>query len=228
MTTPKLHLYMTPGSCSLASHIALSESNLPFTTTDLGAKRGFPPAYLHLNPKGRVPILSLKNNNANNANDDEEEEEEEEEQLITETPAILSLISALAPEKHLLGTTPLEHARAHEWIAYLCGTLHGQAFGCLFRPGCFIPSSLSSSSPSSSAHLDAVRTRGREWVAECFTFIESKLSGAGAVCSRAGVHGRRCVFACFLAVGNACGIEDMRGGGRGMGGLWMGLLGGRG
>ncbi|CAO2654085.1 Nn.00g108180.m01.CDS01 [Neocucurbitaria sp. VM-36] len=147
---PNITLYMTPGSCALASHIALAESHLPFTTTDLKAKGGFPPEHLHLNPKGRVPILDLDG------------------ALITETPAILSTISALAPSQNLLGSTALEHALAHEWLAYLCGTLHGQAFGCLFRPARFV---------ADEALYDAVRARGREWVKECFAFIEGKLEG---------------------------------------------------
>ena len=148
---PTIHLYLTPGSVSLASHIALAESNLPFTTTDLKASRGYPTEHLHLNPKGRVPILSLDG------------------ELITETPAILSTISALAPEKHLLGVTILEQARAQEWMAWLCGTLHGQGFGCLFRPVRFVG--------SEEGMYDAVKACGRECVKECFAYIDGKLEG---------------------------------------------------
>ncbi|KAF1849193.1 glutathione S-transferase [Cucurbitaria berberidis CBS 394.84] len=147
---PKINLYMTPGSCSLASHIALHESGLDFTITDLKAKTGFPPEHLHLNPKGRVPILDLDG------------------ELITETHAILTVISALVPSKNLLGSSAIEHARAHEWLAWLSGTLHGNAFACLFRPKRFI---------GDEKLYDAVRARGREWVKECFEFIEGKLEG---------------------------------------------------
>jgi glutathione S-transferase len=143
---PTLHLYMTPGSVALASHIALHESALPFTTSDLGAQRGFPAAHLDINPKGRVPVLAVDND------------------LITETPAILTTIAALVPEKNLLGVTLLEQARAHEWMAWLCGTVHGQAFGCLFRPARFVGE-------------EVVKARGKECVRECFEFIEGKLEG---------------------------------------------------
>jgi glutathione S-transferase len=153
MTTmpPILHLYMTPGSVSLASHIALLESSLPFTTTNLGAARGFPTQHLHLNPKGRVPILSLDG------------------ELITETPAILTTIAALVPEEELLGTTVLEQARAHEWMAWLCGTLHGQAFGCVFRPSRFVG--------DETEMYDVVKAGGIECAKECFAYIEGKLEG---------------------------------------------------
>jgi glutathione S-transferase len=148
---PTLHLYMTPGSVSLASHIALLESTLPFTTTDLGATHGFPAQHLHLNSKGRVPILSLDG------------------ELITETPAILTTIAALVPEKHLLGTSVLEQARAYEWMAWLCGTLHGQAFGCVFRPSRFVG--------HEEGMYDVVKVNGMECAKECFEFIEGKLEG---------------------------------------------------
>jgi glutathione S-transferase len=149
--SPKLHLYMTPGSIAFASHIALAESGLLFTTTDLKAMRGFPPEHLHINPKGRVPVLELDG------------------ERITETPAILTTISALVPEKHLLGSTLLEQARAHEWMVWICGTLHGQAFGCLFRPVRFVG--------GEEGMYDAVKAQGRKNVIEAFKYIDEKLEG---------------------------------------------------
>ncbi|OAL01078.1 glutathione S-transferase [Phaeosphaeriaceae sp. SRC1lsM3a] len=148
---PKLHLYMSSGACSLAPHIALREAGLEFTTTEINAKRGFPTEYLHLNPKGRVPILDFDG------------------ELITETPAILSLISDLAPEKKLLGTTLLEQARAREWLAYLSGTLHGQGFGCLFRPKRFVG--------DEESMYDQVKATGRQTAKDSFALIEEKLQG---------------------------------------------------
>jgi glutathione S-transferase len=149
--TSKIHLYLTPGSCSLAAHIALQETGLAFTTTNLKATRGYPTEYLHINPKGRVPILELDG------------------ELITETPAILSTISALAPEKKLLGSTVMEQARAQEWMAWLCSTLHGQAFACVFRPARFVG--------KDEGLYDVVKAEGRKCAKECFEFIEGKLEG---------------------------------------------------
>ncbi|KAF1915798.1 glutathione S-transferase [Ampelomyces quisqualis] len=148
---PKIHLYMTPGSVALASHITLAESGLPFSTTNLGAQRGFPAKHLPLNPKGRVPILDLDGNR------------------ITESPAIITTISLLVPEKKLLGTTVLEQARAHEWMVWLCATLHAQAFGGVFRPSRFVG--------AEEAVYDVVKAKARETVRECFEYIEGKLEG---------------------------------------------------
>jgi glutathione S-transferase len=146
---PKIHLYLTPGSCSLAAHIALQETGFAFTTTDLKAARGYPTEHLHINPKGRVPILELDG------------------ELITETPAILSTISALVPDRKLLGSTILEQARAQEWMAWLSSTMHGQAFACVFRPARFVG--------KEEGMYDVVKAEGRECAKECFEFIEGKL-----------------------------------------------------
>ncbi|CAN9429235.1 unnamed protein product [Alternaria alternata] len=129
--SPTLHLYHTPGSCSLATHIALQASGLPFSTTNLNAARGFPASHLHLNPKGRVPILEVDG------------------ELITETPAILSVIATLVPEKGLLGKGLIAQARAQE-------------------PGRFV---------GDEAMFDAIRAKGREHVRECFEYIEKNLEG---------------------------------------------------
>lgn len=148
--SPKLHLYHTPGSCSLATHIALNCASLEFDATNLNVVRGFPASHLHLNPKGRVPILEVDG------------------ELITETPAILATISALAPQKHLLGAGVIDQARAFEWMAWLSGTMHGQAFGCVFRPARFV---------QDEAMHEVIRESGRKQVKGCFEYVEKKLEG---------------------------------------------------
>ncbi|USP75006.1 Glutathione S-transferase GST-4.5 [Curvularia clavata] len=148
--SPKLHLYHTPGSCSLATHIALNSASLEFDATNISAARGFPASHLHLNPKGRVPILEIDG------------------ELITETPALLATISALAPEKHLLGEGVMNQARAYEWMTWLSGTMHGQAFGCVFRPARFI---------KDETMYDVLRESGRNQAKECFEYVEKKLEG---------------------------------------------------
>lgn len=148
---PKIHLYMTPGSCALGPHIVLREAGLAFTTTDLKAQRGYPKEHLNLNPKGRVPVLDLDG------------------EIITETPAIISTISALVPEKKLLGSTALEHARALEWMAWLSGTLHGQGFGGMFRPARFVG--------GEESMYEHVKKIGRETVKASYEYIDKRLEG---------------------------------------------------
>lgn len=39
--------------------------------------------------------------------------------VITETPAILTYLASLAPERHLLGKDALAQAEVAEWMAYM-------------------------------------------------------------------------------------------------------------
>lgn len=148
--TPKIELFLSSGACSFAPHIILQESGLPFTTTVISLRNGFPKDKLHLNPKGLVPILFLDDEN------------------ITEVPAILTAISQLVPSKQLLGRTNLEVVRTYEWLNWLSGKVHGQAFGGLFRPERFIE--------SVDAHTD-IKKKARVTTRECFVVIDAKLSG---------------------------------------------------
>jgi glutathione S-transferase len=69
-------LYYSPGSCALASHIALQEAGAPYTTEriDFKSNQQNSPEYLAINPKGRVPSLVTDRG------------------ILTETPAVLVFI----------------------------------------------------------------------------------------------------------------------------------------
>lgn len=101
--------YYAPKSVSLASHIALEESGLPYESREINfsAHEQQSPEYLQLNPKGRVPALSTQDG------------------IITETPAILAYIAALSPNANLapLGD-PFLFAKCQEFNLYLCSTVH--------------------------------------------------------------------------------------------------------
>lgn len=68
--------------------------------------------------------------------------------------------------------TNLEIVRVYEWLNWLSGTLHGQAFGGLLRPCRF------SDEPDTYASLKA---KGLKSVQECFDMIESDLVSVHAV-----------------------------------------------
>jgi glutathione S-transferase len=152
MTTPKL--WISPGACSLAPHIVLREAGIDFETVVINVKAGFPQEYRHVNPKARVPILQLGG------------------ETITEVPAILTAISQLCPDKHLLGTTNLEIVRTYEWSNWISGTVHGNGFGGLRRPHRF------SDDPET---YDSIKAKGRKTIEESFEFIEERLKGMHAV-----------------------------------------------
>jgi glutathione S-transferase len=154
---PQIKFYYAPGACSLAPHILLRETGVRFEAivnivnmTQVTFIDDFP----RINPKMRVPVISL------------------DEEVITETPAVMTAISGLAPEMHLMGRTPLETIRVYEWLNWLSGTLHGQGFGAVLRPERY------SEDP---AALDGVRAKGMKHVGDCFEIIEGKLVDVYAV-----------------------------------------------
>ncbi|KAJ5770678.1 glutathione S-transferase GST-6.0 [Penicillium nucicola] len=152
-----IKLFYHPGACSLAPHILLQESGVQFHTQKETIGQ-FSPELLALNPKARVPVLKIDN------------------ATITENLAIMTAISNLVPEKQFLGAPDtLETVRVAEWIAWLSGTLHGNAFGLLFRPARFT---------DDESCFDSLKQKGRELVRECFESIEKKLVGVHAVGER--------------------------------------------
>ena len=102
-------LYYSPGSCALASHIALEEAGADYETVrvDFKAEEQRKPDYLAINPKGRVPALAT------------------ERGVLTETPAILLFIAQSYPDA---GLAPLDDAfdlaRLQAFNSYLCSTVH--------------------------------------------------------------------------------------------------------
>jgi glutathione S-transferase len=104
-----LKLYLAPGTCALASHIALAEAGADYTIEklDMKANQQNSPEYLKLNPKGRVPTLVTDRG------------------VLTETPAMLAFIAQTFPKAKL---APLDDAFAFAQVqafnSYLCSTVH--------------------------------------------------------------------------------------------------------
>lgn len=104
-----LKLYYAPGTCSLATHIALEEAGAEFTTVrlDFAAKQQQSPEYLAINPKGRVPSLVTDRG------------------VLTETPAMLAYVAQTFPAARLAPLDdPFAFARLQAFNSYLCSTVH--------------------------------------------------------------------------------------------------------
>jgi len=102
-------LYYVPGTCALASHIALEEAGADYSATRLDFKTNQQqsPEYLKINAKGRVPSLVT------------------DKGVITETPAILAYIAQVFPKAKLAPTDdPFAFAQAQSFNNYLCATVH--------------------------------------------------------------------------------------------------------
>lgn len=104
-----LKLYYSPGSCALASHIALADAGADFEATRIDFESGeqLKPEYLAINPKGRVPALITEHG------------------ILTETPAILVYIAQRFHNADLAPLSdPFAFARVQEFNSYLCSTVH--------------------------------------------------------------------------------------------------------
>jgi glutathione S-transferase len=115
-----MKLFYKAGACSLASHIVLEESGLPYEieAVDLKTKVTASGAdFMAINPKGYVPALQLDNG-----------------ELLTEGPAIMQYIADQAPAKHL---APLADAmaryRLQGWLTFIGTELH-KNFTPFFSP----------------------------------------------------------------------------------------------
>jgi glutathione S-transferase len=104
-----LKLFYAPGSCAMASHIALEEAGAAYDAVRLDLRAGDQrkPEYLAVNPKGRVPALVTDRG------------------ILTENPAILAFVAQTHPAARL---APFDDAyelgRVQSFNSYLCSTVH--------------------------------------------------------------------------------------------------------
>jgi glutathione S-transferase len=104
-----LKLFYAPGTCALASHIALEEAGADYTTVriDFRAEEQRKPEYLAINPKARVPALVTDRG------------------VLTETPAILAFVAQSFPQAALAPLDdPFTFGRIQAFNSYLCSTVH--------------------------------------------------------------------------------------------------------
>jgi glutathione S-transferase len=144
-------LYYSPGACSLAPHIVLEEVGNPFSlvlaSTSDGATRS--PAYLRVNPKGRVPVLSIGDS------------------VLTEAPAILLHLALSNPGSKLLPSIPDGLVRCVEWFNWLSGSVHAVAVRQVWRPESFI---------RDEARFAEIVDKGYENLRSAFALIEHKMT----------------------------------------------------
>lgn len=104
-----LKLFFGPGSCAMASHLALEEAGAQYEAVRLSLRDGEQrkPEYLAINPKGRVPALVTDRG------------------VLTENPAILLYIAQTHPQADLAPLDdPSALARMQAFNSYLCATVH--------------------------------------------------------------------------------------------------------
>lgn len=103
-----LTLYFSPGACSMASHIGLEETGAAYEEkpTLLAKGEQKTEAYLKINPRGKVPALSVDG------------------RIITENTAILTYLARRFPDKNLLPVDPVSEAHCIGAMAWFSNTVH--------------------------------------------------------------------------------------------------------
>lgn len=112
-----MKLYIFPGACSLADHLALKEAGMSFdcVKVDLATRRTEDGSdYLAINAKGYVPALEF-----------------DDGQVLTENVAILDWIAQRCPRMGLEGE--LGRTRMLEMLGFISTEVHKQ-FGRIYRP----------------------------------------------------------------------------------------------
>ncbi|MEM8731879.1 MAG: glutathione S-transferase family protein [Pseudomonadota bacterium] len=107
---PDLKLFVAPNTCARVPTIALEEIGVPFETelVRTAAKQQLSPAYLQVNPKGKVPALLIDG------------------APLTENVAILSWLNATYPQANLLPRTETKLGECGQIadLAFFSATVH--------------------------------------------------------------------------------------------------------
>jgi glutathione S-transferase len=147
-----LTFYYAPGTCALASHLALEFAGARYEAKRLDFKQNQQrsPEYLRVNPKGRVPALVTDRG------------------VLTETPALLQYIAQSFPQAQL---APVDDAfllaRVNEFNSYLCSTVHvnhahkGRGYRWV--------------EADDTVALEAMKKKVPQTMAESFTLIEEQM-----------------------------------------------------
>jgi glutathione S-transferase len=147
-----LTLYYAPGTCALATHIALIDAGADYRARrlDFTKEEQRKPDYLAINPKGRVPALAT------------------EQGVLTETPALLAYVAQRFPAAKLAPVNdPFAFAQVQEFNNYLCSTAH-VAHAHLRRGARWVDA-------ADTAAIEAMKRHVPVSVTQVFELIDSKM-----------------------------------------------------
>lgn len=103
-----LKLFISPGACAMASHLALEEAGADYETQVINLRAGEQrtPGYLAINPAGATPALQT------------------DDGVLTQNAAIIGWAAAKWPEKKLAPTDAFGLARFNAFNGFLSSSLH--------------------------------------------------------------------------------------------------------
>jgi glutathione S-transferase len=146
----RIELIWFPGTCSRVTLIALEEIGEPFATRVSPVARASDPAFLAMNPKGKVPVLTIDG------------------VQLTETPAIMTRLAVLYPAARLLPAgDPMIENEALAMMCWIAGAMHPAITRMRYpQRFCDVPGS-----------ADRTRTLAAEALRACFELVEKRLTG---------------------------------------------------
>jgi glutathione S-transferase len=149
-------LYFSPGAVSMATHMALEEAGIPYTLEPVLIKEGqqLSERYRRIHPLGRLPAVEIA-----------------PDVVLTETPALLAYVAALAPGLRLLPEGGLARARADEWMSLLASAVH-VTFISFFRPDRYT---------AHDAARAALKIDGKQRFFDLLRYVENRLPERGFV-----------------------------------------------
>ncbi|HEX9474250.1 MAG TPA: glutathione S-transferase family protein [Steroidobacteraceae bacterium] len=146
-------LYYSPGTASMAVHLALLETGVPYQLelVDFSARQQRSAAYLRLNPLGRVPTLLIDG------------------QPYAESGALLMIIADRHPQARLAPPPgSAQHLSWYQWIVYL-----SNALGASYRYW-FYPPDL-----GAAEHPAPLRAALQARIEAVWTLLEAQLAASG-------------------------------------------------
>lgn len=151
-----MQLYYHPGNASMAPHLLLQEIGAPFELKFVDRDRGEhqSPAYLKLNPNGRIPVLV------------------DGELVLYEAAAICLHLADRFPEARLAppAGSP-ERARLYQWVLWLSNTLQAMLMHW------FYPERMVDSGDAAAAAQ--VRAQAEEQIARMLQLLDEQVAAAG-------------------------------------------------
>lgn len=155
-----MKLYWGPHTCAIGIHILLEEAGATYETEKLDVAGGATekPAFLAVNPKGKVPTLVRDDGS-----------------VVTEFGAIATWIGRSFPEARLLPEDIDAETRMTEVLEYVEGTIHGQGFTRIFKPEKFEPQDVVHTKLG--LGQSSVKAQGKEMVEQAFAILDRQLGG---------------------------------------------------
>ena len=145
-------LYGDKGSGAFCVEAALAEAGAPYQiqTVSLDKNEQKSPAYLALNPSGKIPALRLPSG-----------------EIVTETAALLLIVAERHPEAALLPADAGERAQVTRWLAFMASEIYPMV-EIVDYPERFVPEG---------AEAEALRIKARDRVRERILLVERAVAG---------------------------------------------------